>query len=49
MTISLLFFGIPYFLGKLSETEMGESEETEIGDVAYKPCFSDSLQKKLAF
>ena len=27
MTISLLFFGVPYFLGKLSETEMGESED----------------------
>ena len=27
MTVSLLFFGVPFFLGKLSEVEMGESEE----------------------
>ena len=28
MTISLLFFGVPYFLGVLSEAEMGESNES---------------------
>ena len=28
MTISLLFFGVPYFLGKLSEADMEESEES---------------------
>ena len=27
MTVSLLFFGVPFFLGKLNEAEMGESEE----------------------
>ncbi len=27
MTISLLFFGVPFFLGKLSEVDMEESEE----------------------
>ena len=27
MTISLLFFGVPFFLGKLSEADMEESEE----------------------
>ena len=29
MTVSLLFFGVPYFLGKLSEAEMGELNESE--------------------
>ncbi len=27
MTVSLLFFGVPFFLGKLSEADMEESEE----------------------
>ena len=32
MTISLLFFGVPYFLGVLNEAEMGESNESvEVG------------------
>ena len=29
MTVSLLFFGVPFFLGKLSEADMGESSESE--------------------
>ena len=29
MTVSLLFFGVPFFLGKLNEAEMGESSESE--------------------
>ena len=29
MTVSLLFFGVPFFLGKLSEADMGESNESE--------------------
>ena len=33
MTISLLFFGVPYFLGKLSEADMGESNESvQVGE-----------------
>ena len=28
MTVSLLFFGVPFFLGALSEAEMGESNES---------------------
>ena len=28
MTVSLLFFGVPFFLGKLGEAEMGESNES---------------------
>ena len=33
MTISLLFFGVPYFLGVLSEAEMSESNESvQVGE-----------------